>query len=67
MPYEFVKIRYSNFRFQTLPKVLVSESNIFLIRCQALSRLALWTERTATKVEIVGPNLTTCRYIFHAV
>ena len=32
----------------------------FLIRCTSLSRLALWTERTAIKVEMVGSNLTTC-------
>ena len=35
----------------------------FLIFCPLLSQLALWIERLATKSEMVGSNLTACRFI----
>ena len=59
MPYKLVYLRKTNFRFANIMKSIYFRSSDFLIQYPSLSRLAIWIERIAAKVEIVGSSLTT--------
>ena len=39
----------------------------FLILCPSLSRLSIWIERIAVKIEIVGSSLTTYNIFFFLI
>ena len=59
MPYKLVWLRKTNFRFANIVKSIDFRFSDFLILYLSLSRLAIWIERIAVKVEIVGSSLTT--------
>ena len=59
MPYKLVYLRKTNFRFANIMKSIDFRSSDFLILYPSLSRLAIWIERVAVKVEIEGSSLTT--------
>ena len=59
MPYKLVYLRKTNFRFANMMINIDFRSSDFLILYLSLSRLAIWIERIAVKVEIVGSSLTT--------
>ena len=65
MPYKLVLLRKTNFRFANIMKSIDFREKYFLILYPSLSRLAIWIEGIAVKVEIVGSSLTTYNiYIF---
>ena len=57
MPYKLVYLRKTNFRFANIMKSIDFRMMYFLIPYPTLSRLALWIERLAVKIEIVGLSL----------
>ena len=59
MPYKLVYLRKTNFRFANIMKSIDFRVMYFLILYPSLSRLALWIERIAVNIEIVGSSLTT--------
>ena len=60
-------IGYNNFTFPNIIKSIGSRMKHFLILCQSLSRLALWTVCTAVKIETVDSSLTTGFYYIFRV
>ena len=64
MPYKLVYLRKTNFRFANMMINIDFRSSDFLILYLSLSRLAIWIERKAVKVEIVGSSLTTYNIFF---
>ena len=64
MPYKLVQLRKTNFRFANIMKSIDFRVKYFLILYPSLSRLAIWIERIAVKVEIVGSSLTTYNTFF---
>ena len=66
MPYKLVYLRKTNFRFANIMKSIDSNFRVmyFLILYPSLSRLALWIERIAVNIEIVGSSLTTYNMLF---
>ena len=68
MPYKLVYLRKTNFRFPDIMKSIDFRVMYFLILYPSLSRLALWIERIAVNIEIVGSSLTTYNmpiFFFH--
>ena len=63
MPFKLVFLRKTNFRFANIMKSIDFRLKYFLILYPSLSRLAIWIERIAVKVEIVGYSLTTYNII----
>ena len=59
MPCKLVYLRKTNIRFANIMKSIDFRVMYFLILYPSLSRLALWIERIAVKIEIVGSSLTT--------
>ena len=59
MPYKLVYLRKANFRFANIIKSIEIRVLYFLILYPSLFRLALWIERIAVKIEIVGSSLRT--------
>ena len=66
MPYKvvYIYLRETNFRFANIMKSIGFKVMYFLILYPTLSRLALWIERMAVKIEIVGSSLTTFKNLF---
>ena len=64
MPYKLVYLRKTNFRFANIMKSIDFRMMCFLILYLSLSRLALWIERIAVNIEIVGSSLTTYTMLF---
>ena len=68
MQYKLVYLRKNNFRFANIMKSIDFRVMYFLILYPSLSRLALWIERIAVKIEIVALSLTTnnkLNFFFH--
>ena len=57
MPYKLVYLRKTNFRFANIMKSIDYRVMYFLIPYPTLSRLALWIECIAVKIEIVASSL----------
>ena len=57
MPYKLVYLRKTNFRFANIMRSIDYILMYFLILLPTLSRLALWIERIAVNIEIVGSSL----------
>ena len=57
MPYKLVYLRKTNFRFANIMRSIDYRLMYFLIPHPTLSRLVLWIERIAVKIEIVGSSL----------
>ena len=64
MPYKLVYLRKTNFRFANIMKSIDFRVMYFLILYPSLSRLALWIERIAVNIEIVGSSLTTYNMLY---
>ena len=67
MPYKLVYLRKTNFRFANIMESIEFRVMYFLILYPSLSRLALWIERIAVKIEMVGSSLTTCNIFFKKI
>ena len=64
IPYKLVYLGKTNFRFANIMKSIDFRVMYFLILYPSLSRLALWIERIAVKIEMVGSSLTTYNIFF---
>ena len=59
LPYKLVYLSKTNFRFANIMKSIDFRVMYFLILYPSLSHLALWIERIAVNIEIVGSSLKT--------
>ena len=57
MPYKLVYLRKTNLRFANIMRSIDFRVMYFLIPYPTLSGLALWIERIAVRIEIVGSSL----------